>query len=50
MAIIYQELMSIPRDAVWESEEHGSHERIAKTFDAVGLGVGMVIGCANEST
>ena len=50
VAIVYQELMSIPRHAVWESQERGSHERIAKTFHAVGLGVGLVIGCANQPT
>jgi len=50
VAICYQELMSIPRAAVWESQERGSRERIAKTFHAVGLGVGLVIGCANQAT
>ena len=50
VAIVYQELMSIPRSVVWESQEHGSQVRIAKTFHAVGLGVGLVIGCANQPT
>ena len=50
VAIVYQELMSMPRHAVWQSPEPGSHERIAKTFRAVGLGVGLVIGCANLPT
>ncbi len=50
VAIVYQELMSIPRHAVWAVQEHDSQERIAKTFHAVGLGVGLVLGCSNQAT
>lgn len=48
VALAYQEMRSIPHQALWKDPEGTSGETIAKKFLVSGVGVGLVIGCGTE--
>ena len=48
VAVAYQEMKSIPVEALWEKGEGSSTVRLKKTFRVVGRGVGLVLGCATS--
>jgi phenylacetic acid degradation protein paaN len=48
VAVAYQEMKSIPVEALWEKGEGSSTVRLNKTFRLVGRGVGLVLGCATS--
>ena len=46
VAVAYQEMKSIPVEALWEKGEGSGTVRLKKSFRIVGRGVGLVVGCS----